>query len=91
MKIILFVKVKPRLPHPRSPIAYLESEYENLKSNVRESDLYVPMDEALAGSKLTKDAAVLSDENEDPYLTMKRLVRTPEDETENIICDIQNV
>ncbi|XP_028394786.1 uncharacterized protein LOC114518942 [Dendronephthya gigantea] len=87
--------VKPRLPQPRSTINYLiqsnENEYENLKANVRESDVYVPMDEALVASTLTGSTAVLSDENEDLYLTMKKLIRTPEDEADNITCELTNI
>ncbi len=48
-------------------------------TRVRESNPYVPMDEALAGSVLTGSAVVLSGEDEDLYLTMKRLIITPED------------
>ena len=79
--------VKPRLPPTRPSITYLlqpnEGEYENLKlndiaTNVRESNPYVPMNEALAGSGLTGSQEVLSGEDEDLYLTMKRLIR-PED------------
>ena len=77
--------MKPRLPPSRPSINNLlqssEDEYENLKScdlktHVRESNPYVPMDEALAGSGLTGSAVVLSGEDEDLYLTMKRLIRT---------------
>ena len=48
-------------------------------TRVRESNPYMPMDEALAGSVLTGSAVVLSGEDEDLYLTMKRLIITPED------------
>ena len=75
------------LPRSRPSITNLlqpnEGEYENLKlndltTNVRESNPYVPMNEALAGSGLTGSAEELSGEDEDLYLTMKRLIR-PED------------
>ena len=76
---------------------------QDLKTHVRESNPYVPMNEALAGSVLTGSVVtgltgndltgsgltgsgltgsveVLSGEDEDLYLTMKRLIR-PKDTT----------
>jgi hypothetical protein len=68
---------------------------QDLKTHVRESNPYVPMNEALAGSVvtgngltgngltgsgLTGSVEVLSGEDEDLYLTMKRLI-TPKDTT----------
>lgn len=49
----------------------------------------MPMDEALAGSGLTGSAVLLSGEDEEIYLTMKRLIKTPmarEAETHDLSC-----
>ncbi|CAB3994549.1 Hypothetical predicted protein [Paramuricea clavata] len=107
--------VKPKLPSKRPPLAHLiqpngGGEYENLKphdrenlkTHVRESNPYMSMDEALAGSGLTGrgltgsdltgstessltgsgltgSVVALSGGDEDLYLTMKKLIRTPDE------------
>ena len=105
---LYLLQVKPKLPNTRPPIAFLlqanNEDYENLKSRVRESNIYVPMDEALAGSvltgsalaaegALTGSAIILSGDDEDLYLTMKRLMRTSKDGTavDTRSCDIGDV
>ena len=72
-------------------------EYENVRSRIRDSNPYMPMDQALAGSILAASAAVLptTDNENDIYLTMKkslgRTTESLENETQSVLNETQSV